>query len=94
MNTTNHLKFKRLIQTDWLSNKEASFVLYILNILGNLSDTYDELAKMSARGTSEEKFITVPDVDFVDHFTLSNGILDKIDSTDFTEEDINIIRSE
>ena len=87
------LKFKRLIQTDWFNDKEANFVLFLLNKLEDLGLVYIELGKMSNRGSDSDSFILVPEHNIDDHYTMSNRILTIIDDVELTEDNIKILRN-
>ena len=92
MNSVKKIKFKRLIQTDWLEDKEAEFALSIINIVGSLDDAYDEFVKMSSKAKSNEHFVVAEEYTIEDHFTLGHTIMKKIDSVEFTNKDVLELR--
>ncbi len=88
MNSPEKIKFKRLIETDWLEDKEAKFALSVLNQIKDLDSTYAELVKMTASGDSSEPFIVVDGYSMLDHFTMATSIVDKISEVELSEDDL------
>jgi len=91
MNIGNKIKLRKAAIRKVFTQRESAFLFSIINITGDMSDTYDALIGILSTDDKDSAVI-IPGYMYDEHKTLSKAIVDKIDEQEIDTNDIEEIR--
>lgn len=91
MNIGNKIKLRKAAIRRVFTPRESAFLFSVIDITGDMSDAYDALLGILSIDSKNDGII-IPGYLYDEHKVLSKEILDKIDSQEISQEDIEEIK--